>query len=471
MMRWTHGLINRLIVFCDVVMSILAAVIARLEWGFVSWGQIAILWAIGTVIFIQLLHLGGAYRVEYYRRYKRQFLHLLVGGVPAVLVVAACYYAMIPSIYLDWYAFLGWAGLAALAFILGRYVPVNLGMWLVERHDVLRRNAVFLGDPARARALLDRHREAGPRRQGYAFLALFDDSLHEKPAGETIRGDYPPVMGGLEQLLEYVQRHPIDTVIVTKSWNDPSAISALVDKLYQVPADVIVEMDPEGFSLNYAHLTMMAGEQALQVQQQPMKGSLGLLKWLEDYSVAIIGVILVSPILALAALAIKLESPGPVMFRQPRVGRNNKVFKVYKLRTMTVDPHDDGSLGTARDNPRITRVGRFLRSTSIDELPQLFNVLKGDMSIVGPRPHVPNMIVAPSVHYQAIQHYVARYRVKPGITGWAQINGMRGGINTVEKAQRGVELDLYYIENWSIWLDFRIMLLTVATGMTGPETF
>ncbi len=479
MTRWTHGLINRLVVLCDVMMAICAAVIAKLEWEFLAWSQITILWAIGTVIFTQVLSLGGAYRVEHYGHFSRQFLHLLVGGIPAVLVVGLCYYALIPTEQLDWFGFAGWAALAALAFLIGRYGPVSFGMKQVWRHDVLRRRAVLLGDPARSREFIDRYRESTSHKKGlYSFLAIFSDEEMSppdaaRPGSMSAEGEgrYPFVSGGLPELLNYVQDNPIDTVIVTMNWDNPAAISARVEELYQVAADVIVEMDPKGFSLNYAHHTVLAGEPALLVQQQPMKGSLGLLKWLEDYAVASLALVLVSPILLAAAIAIKLESPGPVLFRQPRAGRNNKPFMVYKLRTMTVDNSDDGSRGTTRDNPRITRIGRLLRSTSIDELPQLLNVLKGDMSIVGPRPHVPNMIVGPNVHYEAIQRYIARYRVKPGITGWAQINGSRGPVETLEKAERRLSLDLYYIENWSIWMDFRIMLLTITKGMAGPQAF
>lgn len=471
MTHWTHGLINRLVVLCDVVMAICAAVIVNLEWHFLSWSQIAILWAIGTVIFVQVLQLGRAYRVEHYGHAGRQFMHLLVGGIPAVLTVGVCYYAFIPNESMNWAAFATWAVLASVAFLAGRYGPVHIGMRLVRKYQLLRRKAVVLGSPQRAHKLIDRYRELnGEKKALFSFQAIFRDDADASDA-VTDDASYPPVLGGLPELLEYVHDNPIDTVIVTTSWDNPAAISALVDELYQVAADVIVEMDPKGFSLTYAHHTMLAGEPALQVQQQPFKGSLGLMKGIEDYVVASIALVLVSPILLAAAIAIKLESPGPVLFRQPRVGRNNKVFMVYKLRTMTVDPNDDGSRGTRRDNPRITRIGRFLRSTSIDELPQIFNVLKGDMSVVGPRPHVPNMIVAPNVHYEAIQRYVARYRVKPGITGWAQINGSRGPVESVEKAERRLALDLYYIENWSIWLDLRIMLLTITKGMVGPQAF
>ena len=190
-----------------------------------------------------------------------------------------------------------------------------------------------------------------------------------------------------------------------------------------------------------------------------------------DLVVASLALLLLAPLFALIALAIKLDSPGPVLFRQARVGLNRREFMVYKLRTMHYDPGDDGSIGAVRADPRITRVGAILRSLSIDEIPQLINVLRGEMSVVGPRPHVPNMMINEQLRYEAVSDYVARYRMKPGITGWAQINGMRGGIYTEEKAARGVELDLYYIENWSIWFDIRIILLTMTKGLADTTAF
>jgi putative colanic acid biosynthesis UDP-glucose lipid carrier transferase len=184
-----------------------------------------------------------------------------------------------------------------------------------------------------------------------------------------------------------------------------------------------------------------------------------------------LGLLAVSPILLAAAIAIRLEGKGPILFRQPRVGFNSKPFLIYKLRTMTVDPTDDGSKGTQRDDQRITRVGAFLRRTSIDELPQLLNVLRGEMSIVGPRPHVSNMLVGEGVYSDVVRQYAARQRIKPGITGWAQINGMRGGINTVAKATEGADLDLYYVANWSLRLDIKIMIQTLAQGLVGRDVF
>jgi putative colanic acid biosynthesis UDP-glucose lipid carrier transferase len=204
---------------------------------------------------------------------------------------------------------------------------------------------------------------------------------------------------------------------------------------------------------------------------RPFKGTQGLFKVIEDYLIGTIGLILVSPILLAAAIAIRLEGPGPILFQQLRVGFNSKPFLIYKLRTMTVDPSDDGSLGTKRDSQRITKVGRFLRRTSIDELPQLINVLRGEMSIVGPRPHVAKMVVEDGVYSDVVQQYAARHRIKPGITGWAQINGMRGGLDSLEKASRSADLDLYYVANWSPKFDLEIMVRTITSGLIGNNIF
>jgi putative colanic acid biosynthesis UDP-glucose lipid carrier transferase len=200
-------------------------------------------------------------------------------------------------------------------------------------------------------------------------------------------------------------------------------------------------------------------------------GSRALIKLIEDYIVATIGVIVTAPIMIATAIALKLEGGGPVLFRQRRVGFNNREFDILKFRSMRIDPYDDGARGTTEDDPRITWVGRFIRKYSIDELPQLFNVLRGEMSVVGPRAHVPNMLVGNQVYYEAVVEYTARHRVKPGITGLAQISGMRGGIHTEERARRSVELDLEYISSWSPWLDIVIMARTLFAGLWGRNVF
>ena len=471
MTRWTHGLVNRIVIAGDMVMIAVAAVISYAIWHTLSWSQMLVLFVIGAFTFAGVLSLGQAYRVEHYERPRRQIGHILIGGFPAALAIFLVYYALVPSTDDDFSALAIWAGVTTLALLIGRLVFVRLLMGWVRRNALLQRNVVVLGDIDRAYDLVRRSREAREGNNLLSFVGIFRDEGRVPAADEPPRLDLPPLLGGTAELLEYAKDHPVDIVIVVKSWDDPRAIAEVAAKLNRVATDVMIEMEPDGFMLDYARVTSLAGRPALQIQQRPLKGSLGLLKAVEDYVVAGIGVLITAPVLLLAAIAIKLDSPGPVLFAQPRVGLNNAPFTVYKLRTMHYNPADDGSVGAVKLDPRVTRVGKVLRSFSIDELPQLFNVLKGQMSVVGPRPHVPNMIIAGNVRYEALSDYVARYRMKPGITGWAQINGMRGGIHTVEKAERGVELDLYYIEHWSIWFDIRIILLTVTKGMADTSAF
>ena len=192
----------------------------------------------------------------------------------------------------------------------------------------------------------------------------------------------------------------------------------------------------------------------------------------EDLVVATLIIVLLSPVMAIAALLIRLTSPGPVIFVQPRVGFNNEVINVFKFRTMYADQTDLGARATTtRDDPRVTPVGRVLRKLSIDELPQLFNVIRGDMSLVGPRPHALEMRVGDHYYQDAVRGYAGRHRVRPGITGLAQVRGLRGEIRTVDRAKRRVELDKQYIDNWSLLLDIRILMATFRAVLFDRDAY
>jgi putative colanic acid biosynthesis UDP-glucose lipid carrier transferase len=410
--------------------------------------------------------LGGGYRVERYRLGLAQVGDLAMGFMPAAAAVAIAFHAFLddPVGGIGWTGW--WAAFAAAALLAGRFVLVRWGLALVDRRRLLHRNVAIVGVRDRIAATLETlDRSAGNL---FDIVGIFADE------GE---GDLPqqidgvPVRGRVGDLFGFVHHTPVDIIVVALPWESTVRINAMVERLHRIASDVVVPLDKDSFSPRFAEFAVVAGVPSLRVLYQPLKGSLGLLKRLEDISVAIVALILTSPLLLVAAIAIKLDSRGPVVFRQQRVGFNNKPFTIYKLRTFTVDPTDDGSLGTKRNDARVTRVGSTLRRLSIDELPQLVNVLRGEMSVVGPRPHVPNMQVSGQQYYDLVRDYAARYRVKPGITGWGQINGMRGGIDTLEKAARGVRLDLHYIENWSIWFDLRIMVATVVRGLAGRDVF
>lgn len=213
----------------------------------------------------------------------------------------------------------------------------------------------------------------------------------------------------------------------------------------------------------------VAGHLAIDLSVSPINGMARVVKRAEDIIVGSLISLMILPVCIAIALAIKFTSPGPVLFKQHRTGSNGKVFKVYKFRSMKVHQEKEGVVTQATKNDnRLTPIGAFLRRTSLDELPQFYNVLQGRMSIVGPRPHA----LAHNEYYtELVESYMRRHKVKPGITGWAQVNGLRGETDTLEKMQRRVEYDLWYIDNWSVWLDLKIIFMTVFKGFKHANAY
>jgi polysaccharide biosynthesis protein PslA len=463
-MRWTHGFIRRLVRLCDLVMLGLGTLLSYLLWPVGTLLQTALLFALGALMFENILTIGGAYWVEHFRSSWRQIRQVSVGCVPAYAAVLVAYLAFMPDEERDGGGLVAWGLFAYGALIFGRLVLVHSGMRLAESRALLRREVVLVGALAEIEKTLARLEHNDPL---FRIAGVFLEAGPERPAeiqGVAVRGE-------VDDLFIFAQSAQVDVIIIALPWSRTRDIGQMIERLRRIAADGVVPFAEGEFDPVFALATVVAHIPVLQVMRQPLKGSLWLIKLVEDYVVASAGLLVSLPVLLVAAIAIRLEGPGPILFRQQRVGFNGKPFMVYKLRTMRVNPADDGSQGAVRDDPRVTRVGALLRRLSIDELPQLINVIEGDMSVVGPRPHVENMLVADDRQYSSLREYASRYRMKPGITGWAQINGMRGGIFTEEKAARGVALDIYYIENWSVWLDIKIMILTVTKGMAGRDVF
>jgi len=216
-------------------------------------------------------------------------------------------------------------------------------------------------------------------------------------------------------------------------------------------------------------ISEVAGHYAIDLSVTPMSGMAQIVKSLEDIIFGLLISILILPICLVIAIAIKITSPGPILFKQCRTGANGKKFNVYKFRSMKIHQESEGTVTQAtKGDPRLTSLGAFLRRTSLDELPQFLNVLQGRMSIVGPRPHA----LAHNEYYKdLIESYMRRHKVKPGITGWAQVNGLRGETDTVDKMSKRVEYDLWYIDNWSVWLDLRIIFLTILKGFINKNAY
>ena len=280
------------------------------------------------------------------------------------------------------------------------------------------------------------------------------------------------LLGGYEELAALARRGEVDQVLISVPNIPPKRLHEIVDGLSAVSVDVSL-IPPEAIELAPDYRVHLLGSlPVLNLWQRPFRDMNQFVKRGEDLLLASIALVLLSPIIGLAALAVRLSSPGPILFVQPRVGFNNEVINVLKFRTMFADQSDIGARATTtKDDPRVTAVGGVLRKLSIDELPQLLNVIQGDMSLVGPRPHALEMRVGDHYYQDAVRGYAGRHRVRPGITGLAQVKGLRGEIRTVERAKRRVELDKEYIDRWSLGLDLWILLLTVRAVLFDRDAY
>lgn len=265
------------------------------------------------------------------------------------------------------------------------------------------------------------------------------------------------LMECMNEVIRYVRQHPIEEILLAASWADTQLIEKIADRLEVLPLPVTLLPDPAISGLLARPVVRFGQMGAVELQRAPLtKGQRGA-KRVFDLTVTIGLLLLLLPVLVVVAALIFVDSRGPIFFRQRRIGFNASIFQIYKFRTMTVLEDGEVIYQAQRNDVRITRVGRFLRRFSIDELPQLLNVLKGDMSLVGPRPHA---LAHDEEYNQLITFYPARHKVKPGITGWAQVNGLRGATPYVHAMMMRVEYDVWYVDRWSLWLDIKILLLT-----------
>ncbi|MCX7900529.1 MAG: exopolysaccharide biosynthesis polyprenyl glycosylphosphotransferase, partial [Methylocystis sp.] len=290
-------------------------------------------------------------------------------------------------------------------------------------------------------------------------LGVFDDRTDER--SPAVVAGYPKLGSG-DELVEFARHTRLDLVIFTLPISAETRLLQMLRKLWVLPVDIRLAAHTNKLRFRPRSYSYIGRVPVIDVFDKPIADWDVIIKSAFDKIVGTICLILLSPIMALIALAIKLDSPGPVLFKQTRYGFNNEKIEVYKFRSMYVDQLDHNAVRlVTKGDPRVTRVGRIIRKTSLDELPQLFNVVfKGNLSLVGPRPHAMHARAADHLYDDVVDGYFARHRVKPGLTGWAQINGWRGETDTPEKIQKRVECDLYYIENWSIMLDVYILALT-----------
>ncbi len=304
--------------------------------------------------------------------------------------------------------------------------------------------------------------------QAYTIVGLYDDRSSRIPA----RQEDIEVRGTVSDLLTRSRQERIDVIAIALPLSAVDRIAVILDQIGSAVADVCLTTDLAGLRYTGSEFSAVGSNPVVLVKELPLKDWRAAKKLTFDTVLGSMLLLGLSPLLALVAVLIRLDSRGPVLFRQPRLGFNNRLFTCYKFRTM----HDEmtdvmADQQTRRNDPRVTRVGKWLRRFSIDELPQLLNVLRGNMSLVGPRPHAPHTKAADQLYADVVAKYAVRHRVKPGITGWAQVNGWRGETKSVEQIENRVACDLSYIDNWSVWFDLRILFLTIVREILNPNAF
>jgi Undecaprenyl-phosphate glucose phosphotransferase len=402
--------------------------------------------ALTVALAIGGIGIGGGYSPRLLHNLPAQMRACAAGTGAAIAIVAVAACILDNSRTITW----DWALPAALLALLGL---------LAGRAAV---GATLAGEPGRRFGLRTVVIGGGP--QGAGLMRSLRLSPHpdirllgyvDDRRARAMAGPDPALrLGSTTDLFALIRDGGVDQVIVALPWSAEDRVLHLIRRLAEWPVHIWLAPDLPGTD----------GTHLVHILAPPLAGWSSLVKRIEDIAVALLALIVFALPMALIALAIRIDSPGPILFRQYRTGFNNRDFRMLKFRTMHHHLADDAARAqTTRGDPRVTRLGAVLRRTSLDELPQIFNVLRGQMSFVGPRPHAPGTRAGGRPFDQVVAHYAARHRVRPGMTGLAQVRGLRGETETEDKLVRRVDSDLEYIENWSLWLDLVVLARTAVT--------
>jgi Undecaprenyl-phosphate glucose phosphotransferase len=420
------------------------------------------LMAVGTLGVFQALHL---YHVGALRNFIGMVVRVSAGWTVLFLLALAGFFFLKIS---DQVSRVWLAGFYAvgLVLLLAERLAVSLIVLRLTRMGRLeRRTAVVGGGPAGEELIraLEAQRDTGLR-----ICGVFDDRNDDR-SPDLVAG-YPK-LGTIDDLVEFARRTKLDLVIFTLPISAEARLLAMLRKLWVLPIDIRLSAHMSKLRFRPRSYSYIGAVPVLDVFDRPIADWDIVVKWVFDKIVGTLALIALSPLMLATAVAIKLDSRGPILFRQKRYGFNNEMIEVLKFRSLYHEMSDFAAAKqVTKDDPRVTRVGRFIRKTSIDELPQLLNVVfRGNLSLVGPRPHAVHATMQNRAYEQVVDGYFARHKVKPGITGWAQVHGWRGETDTEDKIQRRVEHDLYYIENWSVLLDLYILIKTPFSLMTKNE--
>ena len=416
---------------------------------------------LGSIVFIAALFVSNAYRFNAAETWSSHLKTVMIASFAALGVWLTIALIIRPETFLP--DALAKAGLGAIALIAVLHSFYHSQIRRLHVRGALSPTIVMLGATESARRII----EENAKTKELNILAIFDDRIARAP--HNIHG--VPVIGTLDDLLEWDALPYIGRIVVTLPSMANERKQAFVDRVKLLPNRIAFVVD-EFETLNHVQqrVSEIAEISLRDVTGNPKSGRHTALKRLMDIGISATALVLGAPILWGIGLLIRLDSPGPALFKQPRHGFNNRVFDVYKFRSMRNDKADlKAEQQTVAGDARVTKIGRFIRKTSIDELPQLINVLKGEMSLVGPRPHAVGMKTAGKASMDLVNEYAHRHKVKPGMTGWAQINGSRGPLHNADDVAERVRLDVEYIERSNVMWDIYIMLKTLPV-LLGDRT-
>ena len=400
---------------------------------------------------IHIIRLGetGYYEFQNSAKPHVEFVEIAVSWVTTTLILAFLAFLLKMGISFSRGAFAIFFFVTLLGLLAGRKAMKAILQIALARGAIGRRNIVLIVNATEFAVL-----GAGD------LLALFGAAKVNRFALANDNDDQSRELSDmrvLDRVANFVKDHNTSEILLALPWNDEGRLDFIRDALRKLPVAVRLLGDSRVRSLTNFSSSGQSNILSIEIQGPPLTLTERMVKRLMDICISLFAIIFFSPVLLLTAIAIKLDGPGPVIFRQYRKGFNGKQFQMYKFRTMTVQENGTDVPQAQRDDPRVTKIGKLLRAASIDELPQLLNVLHGEMSVIGPRPHA----LAHDTYFEnALSEYAFRRHVKPGITGWAQCNGSRGATPSVDDVSARVKLDLWYINNWILLLDIRILMKT-----------
>lgn len=406
--------------------------------------------AVGSFLFLSEWHaLYGSWRAESLRH--EAWMIMSIWMLTCCLLLALVFFSK-SSIHFSRVTMLAWA-ITTPATLVGERLFLRYTLRRFRRLGFNTRSVAIVGGGKSATQLIGVI--SGAPWMGLKIEGIYDDDADDRSSDVKV-------------LLQHVRDGLIDSVYLTYPMQQEQKIRQLVDCLADSTVSVHVVPDVFVSELLHARWNSLGNVPLVSVFESPFYGSSMLLKRVEDIVLGSLILLLITPLMAMIAIAVRVSSPGPAIFRQRRYGLNGQVIEVWKFRSMSVQENGAHVPQAQKNDPRVTPLGAFLRKTSLDELPQFINVLQGQMSIVGPRPHA----VSHNEEYRKLIHgYMLRHKVKPGITGWAQVNGWRGETDTVEKMEMRVKYDLEYFNNWSLWLDLKIIGMTVLSVMRGKNAY